>query len=130
MSTIDLHVTGIQHIGVPTGDIYATIAFYKMLGFEITYETVLDNTKVAFLQLHNLVIETYESDEAAMKPGAFEHIALDCTDIEKAFADVKKIGLVPMADIESLPFFEFGVRFFKITGPNKEVVEFCQRLTE
>ena len=31
---------GIQHIGIPTNDIEATIDFYKALGFEIAFRTV------------------------------------------------------------------------------------------
>ena len=32
---------GIQHIGIPTNDIEATIDFYKALGFEIAFRTVM-----------------------------------------------------------------------------------------
>ena len=32
--------TGLQHIGVPTGDMDATIRFYHALGFDTIYETV------------------------------------------------------------------------------------------
>ena len=32
--------TGVQHIGVPTGDMDATIRFYHALGFDTIYETV------------------------------------------------------------------------------------------
>ena len=31
---LQTYTTGIQHIGVPTNDIEATIAFYQKLGFE------------------------------------------------------------------------------------------------
>jgi lactoylglutathione lyase len=33
-------LNGIQHIGIPTNDIEATIDFYKALGFEIAFRTV------------------------------------------------------------------------------------------
>ena len=39
----------------------------------------------SFLQLGNLVIETYE-DPVALCDGAINHIALNCLDIEKAYA--------------------------------------------
>ena len=56
-------LVGIQHIGIPTNDIEATIEFYEKLGFEIVFQTVNQeaNEKVAFLKLHNFVIETYEN---------------------------------------------------------------------
>ena len=64
------YATGIQHIGIPTKDMEATKAFFAKLGFEPAFETVNEGAKVAFLKLENLVIETYESDEATMKAGA------------------------------------------------------------
>ena len=30
--------------------------------------------------------------------------------------------------VESLPFWENGVKFFTIEGPNREKVEFCEML--
>lgn len=33
------NATGIQHIGIPTKDMDATIRFYESLGFERLYET-------------------------------------------------------------------------------------------
>lgn len=33
-------LNGIQHIGIPTNDIEATIDFYEVLGFEIAFRTV------------------------------------------------------------------------------------------
>jgi catechol 2,3-dioxygenase-like lactoylglutathione lyase family enzyme len=124
-------LTGIQHIGIPTNDINATIDFYKALGFTIASEAFLkeDNCKVCFLKMKNLVIETYENHQAVLKPGAVDHIALDVNDIDAAFAFAKKSGFKMLDnEISGLPFWEKGVRFFKIEGPNKEYVEFCQIL--
>ena len=61
--SMDDNFTGIQHIGIPTNDIEATIAFYQKLGFIPVLRTVNEqaNEKVAFLRLHNLNIETYEN---------------------------------------------------------------------
>jgi catechol 2,3-dioxygenase-like lactoylglutathione lyase family enzyme len=117
---------GVQHIGLPTNDMEATIAFYKKLGFELVHEKTVD-CRVCFLQLQNLVIETYENKQAALKPGAIDHIAIDCTNIEAAFAEAKKLGLKLAGDgIESLPFWKNGVTFFKVIGPNAELIEYCQ----
>jgi catechol 2,3-dioxygenase-like lactoylglutathione lyase family enzyme len=119
---------GIQHIGLPTNDMEATIAFYKKLGFEPVHEKTVD-CRVCFLQLQNLVIETYENKQAVLKPGAIDHIAIDCTNIEAAFAEAKKLGLQFAGEgIESLPFWKNGVKFFKVIGPNAELVEYCQIL--
>ena len=53
--------TGIQHIGIPTSDIETTIRFYEGLGFQTmhTNQVPANQAKVAFLQLGNLMIETY-----------------------------------------------------------------------
>lgn len=123
--------TGIQHIGIPTDNFEITKKFYHQLGFETAYETVNEenNGKVAFLKLHNLVIETYESDDVKMRYGAVDHIAIDVTDVEKAYEAICEKELNTLGDeIHFLPFWENGVRFFTIEGPNKERIEFSQFL--
>ena len=123
------YATGIQHIGIPTKDMEATKAFFAKLGFEPTFETVNEGAKVAFLKLENLVIETYESDEATMKAGAIDHVAIDVKDIEKVYELINQADLNTTRDtIHFLPFWENGVRFFTIEGPNKEKIEFSQYL--
>ena len=123
------YATGIQHIGIPTKDMEATKAFFAKLGFEPAFETVNEGAKVAFLKLENLVIETYESDEATMKAGAIDHVAIDVKDIEKVYELINQADLNTTRDIiHFLPFWENGVKFFTIEGPNKEKVEFSQYL--
>ena len=104
-------LTGVQHIGVPTNDLEKIVAFYETIGFQPVLETVNEaaNERVTFLQLKNLVIETYENHAAVGKPGAIDHIALD-------------------DEIHGLPFWANGVKFFTVEGPNGEKVEFCQKL--
>ena len=123
--------TGLQHIGVPTGDMDATIHFYHALGFETIFETVNAEAggRVNFFKLGDLVIETYEVRDPAKAPGAVDHIAINVKDIEEAFRFVNEAGLNNTNDIiHSLPFFENGVKFFTIEGANKEKVEFNQFL--
>ena len=123
--------TGLQHIGVPTGDMDATIHFYHALGFETIFETVNAEAggRVNFFKLGDLVIETYEVTDPAKAPGAVDHIAINVKDIEEAFRFVNEAGLNNTYDIiHSLPFFENGVKFFTIEGANKEKVEFNQFL--
>ncbi|MDE6306289.1 MAG: VOC family protein [Muribaculaceae bacterium] len=124
-------ITGVQHIGVPTNDIEATIRFYEGIGFDTIYRTVNEaaNEQVAFLQLGNLVMEIYENHQASMHTGAIDHIALDVKEIESVFSELKDRGYeLPAEGIQGLPFWENGVRFFTITGPNAERIEFCERL--
>ena len=122
-------INGLQHIGVPTKNMEETIAFYEKLGFETAFETVNDGDRVVFLKFGSLVIETYESKDATMKSGAIDHIALDVKDIEKTYELINQEGLNSTQDtIHFLPFWENGVKFFTIEGPNKEKVEFSQYL--
>ena len=101
------YITGLQHIGIPTNDIEKTVAFYHELGFETAFETVNEaaGERVAFLKCGSLVIETYENHQAAERNGAVDHVALDVTDIEAVFAEIKEAGY-PMLDeeIQFLPF--------------------------
>lgn len=127
--TFEENITGVQHLGLPTNDIEKTVAFYKALGFEIAYQTVNGSEKVAFLSLGNLTIETYENGQAAEMHGAWDHVALDVKDVEAAYEAAKENGLDIIEDeIQFLPFWENGVKFFNVIGPNKEKVEFSQFL--
>lgn len=123
-------ITGIQHVGVATDDIQKSILFYKGLGFGIVWQTIneQDGTSVVFLQLGNLIMEVYENKQASMKSGAIDHIALNVTDIDAVFSKIKELGYEMLDDnIRFLPFWEYGVRFFTIIGPNKEKIEFCEK---
>lgn len=124
-------LSGIQHVGVPTNDLERTMDFYHTLGFETVLETVNEavHERVVFLKLGNLLIETYENHCALGRAGAIDHLALEVNDIESAFSAAKtaKLNLLD-TEIQSLPFWERGVRFFTIVGPNMEKIEFCQKL--
>lgn len=136
--------TGVQHIGIPTNNIEETINFYQTLGFTTALRTINGTEEVAFLQLHNLVIETYQNRQAAMAYGAIDHIAIDVKNIDALFEEVKAKAIeaekvatekqaTPLSrmldtQVNGLPFWEKGVKFFTIEGPNKEKIEFCERL--
>ena len=123
--------TGVQHIGIPTNDIDKTVDFYNKLGFETAFETVNEEAdeKVVFLKLGTLVVEAYENRAAVLRAGAIDHVALDVKDIEEIYQYINQAGLNTTQDsIHFLPFWENGVKFFTIEGPNKEKVEFSQYL--
>lgn len=128
---LQTYTTGIQHIGIPTNDIEKTIKFYRNLGFEIAFQTINEeaNEKVAFLKLKTLVIETYENKLAKLTNGAIDHVAIDVKDIEAVYQYIEEKQMNTTKDeIHFLPFWENGVRFFTIEGPNKEKIEFSQYL--
>ncbi|MBR7189460.1 MAG: VOC family protein [Clostridia bacterium] len=118
--------TGLQHIGVPTNDIEATVAFYTALGFEVIFRADNNGELVAFMQLGDLVIETYQNFKAVGTAGAVDHIAINVTDVDEArrIADAMHLEVIEEG---ALPFFERGVKYFTILGPNREKLEFNQR---
>lgn len=129
MNAIAAHVTGLQHIGLPTNNLEKTVAFYESLGFQAGYRTVNHGDRVCFLYLGSVCIETYENGQAVGSAGAIDHIALDVDDAEAAWDGVKAAGHTPLEPaIQALPFHQNGVRFFNVEGPNGEKVEFCQIL--
>ncbi|GHP13285.1 lactoylglutathione lyase [Lentilactobacillus fungorum] len=123
-------ITGLQHVGIPSVDLDKTIDFYKSLGFEQAGLFYNGENRCAFMRFNNLTIETWEGDPTAKKAGAINHISMDTPDVEKAFADAKAQGLRLVNDeIQSIPsFWNNGIKFFNILGPNKETIEFCEIL--
>ena len=122
---------GLQHVGLPTNDLKATIAFYESLGFETVYQVRNEaaGEDVAFLRLKNLTIEAYENGQAAMQSGAIDHIAIDVSDVEAAYRLAQEQGYQIVSNgVEFLPFWQNGVTFFILLGPNQERVEFNQYL--
>lgn len=123
------YATGIQHVGIPTNDIAQTVEFYESLGFTLAHVANNQGEEVRFLQLGNLMVEAYQNGQAVLASGAIEHIAIDVTNIDALFEEVKAAGYTMLdQQVNGLPFWERGVRFFTILGPNKEKVEFCQKL--
>ena len=130
---IEENITGMQHIGLPTPDFTATLAFYEKLGFEIIPDAVDPERRhrVAFLQKGNLMIETYQRPQTAMQAGAWDHIALNVQDIEAAYEWVCAQGIPILENgIQTLPFFAHGVRLFTLQGPAGEKVELNMLLHE
>ena len=122
---------GLQHVGLPTNDLKATIAFYESLGFETVYQVRNEaaGEDVAFLRLKNLTIEAYENGQAAMESGAIDHLAIDVVDVEAAYRLAQEQGYQIVSNgVEFLPFWQNGVKFFILLGPNQERVEFNQYL--
>ena len=119
---------GLQHVGIPTNDLEKTEKFYKKIGFQTLLSTENPNNskKVVFLGCGALILEIYEEDRIKKEAGAIDHIALEVRDIEDARKEMCDKGL-KATEIKTLPFWERGIGFFKISGVNGETIEFCQR---
>lgn len=123
-------VTGIQHIGIPTKDLKRTIDFYESLGFCRKGVFANGASRCAFLGLGDVLVETWEEGDTADENGAINHFALATPDIDAAFKAAREEGLSIVEEgIQSIPsFWDHGIRYFNILGPNHETVEFCQIL--
>lgn len=126
--TINKYINGLQHIGIPTLKMADSIAFYELLGFEVINRETQENGKaVIFLESNGLVIEVWENDDAAMVTGAIEHIALDTNQIDELYNEIKNLKVPVLTNgVEELHYWEKGIKYFTIQGPNKEKIEFCQ----
>jgi len=122
------HVKGYQHVGIPAEDIEETRKFYTSLGFKAKYETINNEKPVVFYELGDILIETYERKEGVAKvTGAVDHIALNAVDIVSCYEELKKGGFDIAEGPCHLPFWDHGVIYVVINGPNKERVEFIQQ---
>lgn len=122
---------GIQHVGIPSSDVKRTIEFYNSLGFETQLVTsnLPNDEMVAFLRFGNLVIESYGNHETVKRAGAIDHIAIDVKNIEALYEKIKDAGYrFAEPGLQSLPFWENGIKYFIILGPDDEKIEFCEIL--
>ncbi len=135
------NVRGLQHLGLPVTDITRSMAFYSRLGFTMTMtaEISVDDgaIQVAMMDLNGFVLELYElvgedlSEVGMRRDGHIDHVALDVADIDRAFEEVRAVGLETLeASPVFLPtFWDKGVKYFNVRGPDGEKVEFNQRLS-
>ncbi|WP_407923179.1 VOC family protein [Bifidobacterium aemilianum] len=121
--------TDLQHSGMPAKDLDETIRFYtEVMGFELAGLFHNGDNRCAFLRYGHLTVETWEGDPANMRDGAINHWAFDTPDIDAAFENAKRLGLdFKDTEIQAIPtFWDKGIRYFNIYGPNHETIEFCQ----
>jgi catechol 2,3-dioxygenase-like lactoylglutathione lyase family enzyme len=135
----DLKLNHIQHIGVPVTDIKISEAFYEQLGFKNVMDSSFDYNggkgTVAMMKLNEMIVELYQMPENELKEirsrknGHIDHIAFDVDNIDKTFSTLKAAGF---SIIEEQPvflsFWKNGCKYFNITGPDGERLEFNQIL--
>jgi len=136
---MDLKLNHIQHIGIPVTDINVSAAFYERLGFtnvmDSTFEYNGGTGNVMMMQLNDMILELYQMPEHELKEirerknGHIDHIAFDVDDIDQAFLILKTqaFRILEAAPV-FLPFWKNGCKYFNITGPDGERLEFNQIL--
>jgi catechol 2,3-dioxygenase-like lactoylglutathione lyase family enzyme len=134
-----INITAIQHIGIPVTDLTASQTFYERLGFaNVMQAGFIDGGKpgtCVMMQRGDMVIEMYQLPEPALNEirsrsnGHVDHIAFNVPDIEVAYQEVKQAGFnIIESEPVFLQFWQNGCRYFYITGPDGERLEFNQIL--
>lgn len=119
----------LQHIGIPTDNLTKTVAFWEKLGFKKLGEFDTDDqgNEVVFMQYNHLTLEIWTGDGAVRKTGAINHISLNTKDADAAFKAAKAEGFkLKDSEVQHLDFWDKGIKFFNIEGPNAETIEFCE----
>jgi catechol 2,3-dioxygenase-like lactoylglutathione lyase family enzyme len=137
--SVQLSIRGIQHVGIPVIDVRRSEEFYTKLGFTNAMEAPFDYNGEAgtciMMQRDNMIIELYQFPSKELeairnrKDGHIDHIAFDVEDIDTTFSVLKDAGfnIIEEAPV-FLKFWKNGCRFFNITGPDGERLEFNQIL--
>jgi catechol 2,3-dioxygenase-like lactoylglutathione lyase family enzyme len=135
------NLQGLQHLGLPVTNLERSKDFYAQLGFteamRMDIQPEAEVIRVAMMRQGNFTIELYElgqteRQEIAMRAdGHIDHVALNVLDIEQAYAEIKAAGMEILEDNAPifLPFWEHGVKYFTVRGPDGEKVEFNQILS-
>jgi catechol 2,3-dioxygenase-like lactoylglutathione lyase family enzyme len=139
VKNVNLTIRGIQHVGIPVTDCRVSEDFYSKLGFsnimKSDFESDGEKGVAIMMEREGVIIELYEMPQKSLaeiknrKDGHIDHIAFDVPDIDAAFTSLKDAGF-EIEDPEPvfLDFWEKGCRYFTITGPDKERLEFNQIL--
>lgn len=136
---MNLKLNHIQHIGIPVTNIKVSKVFYESLGFKNVMATTFayngGSGNVVLMRQHEMIVELYQMPEAELKEirerknGHIDHIAFDVDDIDAAFAALKQNGFTVLEDKPVfLSFWKKGCKYFNITGPDGERLEFNEIL--
>ena len=136
---MNLKLNHIQHIGIPVTNLKVSAAFYEQLGFtnvmSAGFDFKGDKGTVAMMQLNDMIIELYQLPESELpeirtrKNGHIDHLAFDVDDIDQAFEAMKQGSFNVLEEQPVfLAFWKNGCKYFNITGPDNERIEFNQIL--
>ena len=138
---VNIPLRAIQHLGIPVSDIEVSKSFYELLGFSNVMQASFDHENkqgtCIMMQRDNMIIELYQFPAASAalaeikgrSNGHIDHVAFDVPDIDEAFTILKKAGFNVMEEAPVfLQFWQNGCKYFNITGPDGERLEFNQVL--
>ena len=125
-----------SYLRIPVADLRVTTAFYEELGFEfLFYLQEKDGggrCDAACLALGDWIIKLVQREgwgPRSARDSHLDHMALDIRCIGQAFASAKASQLELLHDQpQFLPFWQYGVRFFTLRGPDGQKVELSEML--
>ncbi|MEQ8154102.1 MAG: VOC family protein [Clostridiaceae bacterium] len=133
------NIDGWSHLGIIVSNIENSKAFYKRFGFKEVMKAKIKEQQsvniIVVLEKNGFQIELIHptnntlEEFSLIKDGHIDHISFNVKDVEKAFQELKKSGLNVIQDKPIfLPFWEKGMKYFNILGPDGEKIEFSQKL--
>nr|WP_294945822.1 VOC family protein [uncultured Mucilaginibacter sp.] len=136
---INLTINAIQHIGIPVTNIGNSQSFYQQFGFTSAMQAGFgaegQRGTCVMMKRGNMVIELYQLPEADLADikgrgnGHIDHVAFDVSDIDATYNIIKQAGFnIIEPEPVFLQFWERGCKYFNITGPDGERLEFNQVL--
>lgn len=91
------------------------------------FDTDDKGNQVVFMSYAHLTLEIWTGDGAVKKTGAINHLSLNTSDADAAYKAAKAAGFtMKETEVQHLDFWDHGIKFFNIEGPNAETIEFCQ----
>lgn len=126
---------GWSHLALKVRSLEESVRFYEGLGFQKCADGYLDTPDgrliIGFVQLHNFQLELIQKlpgqENNNTEQGHIDHMALDVCDVTEAFRACRQEGYTILHPvIRELSFFEHGIRYFMIEGPDGELIEFNQ----
>jgi catechol 2,3-dioxygenase-like lactoylglutathione lyase family enzyme len=138
-NAINLTINAIQHIGIPVTKVAVSQLFYNRLGFTNVMEAPFTDNggkgTCVMMQRGNMIMELYQLPEPGLAEiktrgnGHIDHVAFDVSDIDEAFKVITAAGFkVLESEPVFLQFWKNGCKYFNITGPDGERLEFNQIL--
>lgn len=131
-------LAGWSHLALKVEDLSRSMQFYEKLGFTKCADGYLDTPKgrltIGFMECRGFQMEIIQVGSMASEelrkqnPGAIDHVAFAVSGVEEAFLWCRRAGFCMETQvIKELSLFEHGVRFFMVTGPDGERIEFCEK---
>ena len=134
-----INITAIQHIGIPVTNMDVSEAFYGGLGFvnamQAGFGEVGARGICIMMKRGDIIIELYQLPEPELseirtrRNGHVDHVAFNVPDIDEAFRTAQQAGFnIIEPKPVFLQFWTSGCKYFNITGPDGERLEFNQIL--